>query len=127
MSGEAYGAHEMTFNAAGDLSAKQYHFCKMTADYTVGAAGAAAADVIGVIQDNNANAAGKAVAVRSITEKSTRIVCGAAIAVGTRVTPNAAGRAVAATTGQPFYGILAEASGADGDIIEMQFALGVMP
>src|SRR5215212_2897936 len=87
---------DKTYLAAGDLSLKQFHGVVMSADYTVNTAGAAAA-AVGVQQDLVA-AAGRGCRVRHLG--TSKAVAGAAFAAGAQLATNAAGRFIAATTGQ---------------------------
>jgi len=102
--------------AAGDLSAKQYLFMKMSADNTVDTCAAVTDVAVGVLQ-NDPSAAGKPATVAVLG--TTKVVAGAAIAVGARVAPTAAGKAQTSVATQYARGIALEAAAADGDIIEI--------
>lgn len=114
----------ITYMAAGDLSTKRYHGGRISAEMTVAAAGAAANDVIGVIQDAP-DAAGKACAVRILG--TSEVMAGAAFAAGALLITNAAGRWITATTGQPYAAIASHAATADGDIVEAVLLRGRVP
>lgn len=105
--------------AAGDLSAKQYLFMKMSADNTVDTCAAITDIAVGVLQ-NDPSAAGKPATVAVMG--TTKVVAGAAIAVGAAVAPTAAGKAQTAVGTQYPRGIALEAAAADGDVIEILLA-----
>jgi hypothetical protein len=122
------GFHDLTYTAGANLSAKQYHFLRFSADYTVNTPGAAAQDIIGIQQDDLATAAGIGVLVRPIPQASSSLLkAGAAIAAGAPITSDANGKGVTATTGQRYYARAAQAATADGDIIEVHPTTGNVP
>jgi hypothetical protein len=116
-------AYEMTntqgkisIPAGADLSAKQYHFVKMSGTTVV--ACSAVTDVpIGVLQ--NAPTSGKTaeVAVFGVT----KLVAGGALSVGALLGTTTAGRGVALTPGTDttkyIVGQVITAAGANGDVI----------
>ena len=98
------------YAAAADLSALQYTFVKMSGDYAVTTGVAAGGvDTVGVLQNNPVATAAAAVAVSG----QSKIVLGATLTAGTRVTSDANGKAVAATTGNTVLGKLVEGGDAD--------------
>lgn len=114
----------VSLEAAADLSAKQYHF--VTVDSNGKAAQSVAADqAFGIVQNKPAAAESAEVAVFGIS----KVVAGAAVTRGARLSSNASGRAVASTgtsvsggtnpgvIGTPGCAIALEAASADGDII----------
>lgn len=106
----------ITLKAAGDLSAAQYLFMKLSAARTVTTCGATTDKVIGVLQ-NDPNAAGlPAVVAYSGTVK---VIAAGAITAGALVGPTAAGKAQTAVATQYSRGIALETSVNDGDIIEV--------
>lgn len=105
--------------AAGDLSAKQYLFMKMSADNTVDTCAAITDVAVGVLQ-NDPSAAGKPATVAVLG--TTKVVAGGAIAVGDLVAPTAAGKAQTAASTQYPRGVALEAAAADGDVIEILLA-----
>lgn len=114
----------MPYMAAADLSTKRYHGMRISAEMTVNTAGAAANDIIGVLQDEP-NAAGKAAAVRVLG--TSEVMAGAAFAASALLTTNAAGRWVTATTGQAYAAIASHAATADGDVVEAVLLRGRVP
>jgi hypothetical protein len=106
----------ITKKAAGDLSAKQYLFMKLSAAQTVDTCSAVTDKSVGVLQ-NDPSAAGQ-VAVVAVAG-TTKVIAGAAIAAGALVGPTAAGKAQTAVATQYARGVALEAAGADGDIIEI--------
>jgi hypothetical protein len=105
-----------TFKAGGDLSAKQYHFVKMSADQTVVACTAVTDKAIGILQ-NDPDAAGED-AVVAIAGTS-KLYAGAAYSFGINLGPKADGRGQTAVSTQFTRAISVEAAGADGDIVEV--------
>jgi len=98
------------YTASADLSALQYTFVKMSGDYSVaGAPAAGGADAVGILQNDPVSGAAAAVAVAG----QSKIVLGATLTAGTKVTCSAAGKAVAATTGQSYLGVLVEGGALD--------------
>ena len=109
----------ITFEAAGDLSLKQFHFCKMDTAGRVLAASVAGELCIGVLQGKPAALGRDAV----IAYQGVSIVEAAGnISPGQLVTTNNAGKAVLAATGNRVLGtaITPGASGA-----QMAVMLGV--
>jgi hypothetical protein len=119
------GFHDLTYTAGANLSTKQYHFLRFSADYTVNTPGAAAADIIGIQQDDLATAAGMGVLVRPLPQASSSLLkMGGAAPAGSPITSDANGKGVVATAGQKFYARNAQAATADGDIVEVHPTLG---
>ena len=106
---------DKTFLAAGDLSAKQFHAVKMSADYTVTTSAANQVSV-GIQQDLPA-AAGRGCRVRMLG--TSKAVAGAAFAAGAKLTPNASGQLITATAGQNACAIALQAAAALNDIVEV--------
>jgi hypothetical protein len=110
--------------AAADLSAKQYFAIKVNSSGQAAVAGAGEA-AIGILQDNNGDAAGKIVNVAPFTGRKMKAYAGGTITAGQNVTADAAGELVAATTGNFIYGVALE-SAVDGDIFQfLAVAMGV--
>lgn len=115
---------ERTFAAENDLSAAQYLIVELGAgDNEVDVCDAQGEIAVGVLQ--NDPGAGEAALVRFLG--TTKVVAGAAITKGARVTTGAAGKAETAATGDYVLGRALEAAAADGDIIEVLLALGDAP
>lgn len=95
MAYELPGTGSYSIEAGSDLSAAQYKFVTIASDGQIDVAGAGA-NVDGVLQ-NKPDAAGQAATVHRFG--ITKVVCGEAITVGTRVKSDASGRAVSASTG----------------------------
>lgn len=113
-----------TYMAAADLSTKRYHGMRISAEMTVNTSGAAAEDTIGVLI-NEPSAAGMAASVRILG--TAEVMAGAAFAAGARLTTNAAGRWITATTGQAYHAIASHAATADGDVVEALLLRGRVP
>jgi hypothetical protein len=107
----------VTFEAAGDLSAKQYHFVDINAAKRVAAVAVLGAMADGVLQDTP-DAAGRAACV-AIGGK-TKIVFGGTVAAGADIAASAAGAAVTAVAGNIILGTCAE-GGSAGHIGSMIF------
>lgn len=110
-----------SFKSAADLSAKQGYLAELTAQDTVNVCGAAADIVLGVIVDGGGPVTGAAVSVRILgMAEVVSDGSGTAIAVGDRVGPNTAGKAVKkATADYSVCGVAMTASSADGTIIQV--------
>ena len=108
----------VTLEAGQDLSGSQFCFVTLANDGQVDPTGAGAVSD-GVLQ-NDPNAAGVAatVAIAGIS----RVVCGANVSRGALVTSDAAGKAVAATTGNEVAG-RALAAGTTGALIPVLLKL----
>lgn len=100
------------YTASADLSALQYTFVKMSGDYSVaGAPAAGGADAVGILQNDPVSGAAAAVAVAG----QSKILLAATLTAGAKITTDANGAAVAATTGNTILGTLVE-GGASGQI-----------
>jgi hypothetical protein len=105
-----------TFTAGADLSAKQYHFVKLSAAQTVVACSATTDIPVGILQ--NAPTSGKA-AVVAMSGTSKLAAGGALATAGTIVATKADGRAQAAVATQYPAAMTIDTAGADGDLIEV--------
>jgi hypothetical protein len=103
----------LSVNTAISFASLQYTFVNVS---TLGltAPTASTVQVLGVVQDNNANI-GTASEVAILG--TTKVVAGGSISIGQYVGTNAVGKAVHATTGFQKVGIALEASTASGQII----------
>lgn len=114
---------EQTLAANGDYSAKRYCFARMTSTaHTFQIAGAAPDDIIGVLQDTP-SAAGRPGRIRSLG--TSEVLAGATFSAGAKLTSDANGKAVAATSGQKFFAIALEACTNANDIVEAMLVSGV--
>lgn len=108
----------LSFKAAADLSAKQFHAVKMSAAQTVDAVTGATDEAIGVLQ-NKPSAAGQAATVAVFGGGTCRLMAGAAITAGAYLKLTAAGRFVTGGAGgEENWAIALDSALADGDIIE---------
>lgn len=101
----------LTLPAGADLTTKQYTAVVANSSGAAASAGAAAY-VVGILQ-NEPNTGQPATIVYNGVSKA---VCGGSVTAGAKVTTDAAGKMVAATTGQAVVGV-ALASGASGEVI----------
>jgi hypothetical protein len=101
----------VSMKAAGDLSAKQYYFVKVTAANSVNVAGDGEL-AHGVLQDKPASGEMGSVAISGIT----MIKCGGTISAGGLVSSDASGTAVANSGTDYILGVAIE-GGASGEII----------
>lgn len=108
-----------TFIAGEDLSSAQFKFVTLEADGQVDLADAAGENCVGVCLVGAG--AGKAVTV-AMTGK-VMVTAGGTIAAGDEIATDAAGDAVAATTGNIVMGYATEA-GVDGQIIAIELIQG---
>lgn len=113
----------LSVEAAADLDALQYHFVKYDGSGNLIAASVLGEAVIGVLQ--NDPDAGETGVVG--TGGYTRVVAGAAVALGALVATNTSGRAVTAGTGNRARGEAVLAAAADGDIITIRLLDVVAP
>ncbi len=102
--------------ASTDLSAHQFKFVDIDASGEIAVAGAGV-DSVGVLQ-NKPSAQGRAATVWG-PGSVCKVIAGAAVAAGARVTPDATGRAVTAVTGNRINGRALMAAGAAGEIISV--------
>lgn len=99
-----------------DLSAKQYHIVKEDAGGKAVLAGAADANILGVL--NNAPKAKWGADVAVINGSGTfKVVAGGNIARNARLTSDANGKAVTATAGQRCFGVARRAAALD-EVVE---------
>jgi len=111
----------LSFTAAADLSAKQFHFVEITDDNTVNVCNAATDVPIGVL--TNKPESGEAAAVAAIGK--TKVKAGGTITAGARVGPNANGEAVAKTADADQAPGIALTDAASGELVEVLLTIGV--
>lgn len=99
--------------AGADLSAKQYHFVKLSAANVVVQETAAGTTCIGVLANNPTS--GRAAAVTVFGQS--KITATTGISAGGLISSNASGRATPAASGDYAMGRALEASAAEGDVI----------
>ena len=100
----------IAYTASTDLSLLQFTFVKMSGDDAVtGAPAAGGADAIGILQNDPIATQAASVAVGG----QSKIVLGATLTAGTKVTCDAAGKAVAATAGQSYLGTIVQGGATD--------------
>lgn len=107
----------------------QFACVVQTADDTVVQAAAATAFIIGICQETITTADGTAGRVANIRIAGVSYAINGtagALARGTRVTSDASGRVVAATTGQFVIGVVTVAGAAQGDRVEVELTPGVV-
>jgi hypothetical protein len=109
--------------AAADLSDYQYHWNQLSDAFTVNVAGAADANLLGIQQDIPA-AAGRPVSVRRVGVS--KLVLGGVVAYGNRITSDANGHGVVATTGER-YGAIAIEAGTATMKVSVLMEFGVAP
>lgn len=107
---------DLTLISAADFTASQFLCASVNSSGRAVLADADDLNQIGVIQNNPPSGQATTVRIFGVT----RAVYGGTVAAGARVTSNAAGRIVAATTGQQVIGI-ALVSGVTGDIGRILF------
>lgn len=108
--------------ADADLSANQFYFVKLTGTtYPVALCNAQGdVNVFGVLMNKPGEATGAAGEVAEVAYAGApKVVAGAVIARGAKVTPQASGKAETAATGDAVAGVALEAAAADGDIIRI--------
>lgn len=111
---------DVTFEAAADLSSKQFYFVKLTAANTINVCAAATDIPCGILQ-NKPSAAGRPAVVRMLG--LSKVSADAAISAGALVGTSADGQADAKTAGTDttnyVAGVALEAATAAGEIIKI--------
>lgn len=111
---------DVTFEAAADLSAKQFHFVKLTAANTVNVCSGATDIPCGILQ-NKPSAAGRPAVVRMLG--LSKLSADAALSAGALIGTSADGQGDAKTPGtdttEYVVGIALEASGGAGELIKV--------
>jgi hypothetical protein len=110
-----------TFTCSTDLSAKQYHFVKLSAAQTVAICSGTTDIPIGILQNKPDGTTHKEAVVALLGGGGTsKLVAGGALGTpGTIVATKADGRAQAAVATQYPGATTIDTAGADGDIIEV--------
>lgn len=103
-----------SLEASGDLSAAQHHCVNVDGNGQVAVVSGSGDDVAAILQ-NDPNAQGNEASL--MKTGISKVVAGAAVAVGVLVMSNASGRAILATSGQVVFGRSLEAAGGDGETI----------
>lgn len=114
-----------TYVANGAM-ANRFRFVVITADYTVGYAGAGVY-AFGVNLDT-ADASGRGVAI--VTQGSgptVKLTIGAAVAAGALLKPDAAAKGITAASTERASARAIQAGGADGDLIEVELVNMIVP
>ena len=104
-----------TYQAAADLSARQFHLVRQSAANVCNqASDAQGSSIIGVLQNKPA-AAGRFATVAMLG--ISKVVAGGSLTQGDIITTNGSGRAATVRSGDMAVGRALTAAGADGDII----------
>lgn len=107
------------FLAGADLSgtATQYRFVKISANNTVVLASGATDEIVGVLQNRPKQNQGATVAM----DGRLKVVAGAALVIGDRVTSDSAGRAIATTTaGNSSFGVVVHSAANANELAEIE-------
>ena len=113
-----YEGHDIPLQVSADMSSSQFTFVKVgAADFKVAACGDGE-KAVGILQDKPA-ADGRAGNVR--ISGTSKVVAGAAIALGAEVASDANGKCVTAASGDYILGVALEAAGAANQIIAVTF------
>ena len=113
--------YDISMKTATDLSDKQFYWMQVSADYTVALATAADTELVGLLQ--NKPESGVAAQVRRVG--ISKAVLGGTVTAGSRLTSDANGKTVAATSGQR-YGAIALEGGDSGDTISVLMEFGTV-
>lgn len=114
-----------SLSAAADLSAKKFYIVKQTTDTAVNLASAGTDDLLGTL--NNKPVSGETASISRFRGGSTvKVILGATLARGARITSDANGKAAASATGQKFWARLLQ-GGVLNDIVEAEGEEGVTP
>lgn len=116
--------YDLSLQAAADYytTSKQYYVVKVDSNGRACLSGAANAASIGVLQNKPKQY--EAAEIRKVG--ISKVICGAAITIGDRVTGDSDSKAVTATSAQRFIGIALE-TGAAGRVISILMDSGYMP
>lgn len=108
-----------------DLSADQFRIVKDDGSGNLALSTSATDQHLGVLQNNPKGAAGSGARVGSYRPVGvSKVVAGAAVAVGIAVTSDGQGRAVTAVAGNSILGITREPAAAAGVVIAVDLARG---
>jgi hypothetical protein len=99
--------------AGADLSAKQFHFVKVSAANQVNTCGDGEAGV-GVLLNKPKSGEPALVQIGGLS----KVVVGAGLTAGARVMSSSAGKALTATTGKNVLAVLTQTGTGDGSIVE---------
>lgn len=120
---ENYLPSDLTsYQAAGDLSAGQYHFVEMESDVEVDVCDNASDDPEGILT-NKPSGVGKVAEVMNTVGKSVKLLCdgnSVNISVGSALGPNSSGHGVLKTSGK-YYARALEAVASDGHIVPVEW------
>ena len=120
------GGIDVTYKCTTDLSAKQYYAVALSANHTVGLAGANA-KVVGILQNKPNGTLGESAVVRVIG-LTKHVVGEASLTVGDVLTSTAAGKGEQVdAAGEWAYGVVTDSGDntvADGDILTIQLIGG---
>ena len=116
--------YDISLEAAADYytTSYQYYIMKVNSDSRAELAGAANAASIGILQNKPKQF--EAAEVRRVG--ISKVLCGAAVTIGDKVTGDSASKAVTATAKQRYVGIALE-TGADGRYISILNEFGYVP
>lgn len=106
-----------TFEAGADISASQFRFVELASDGQVDPVGTAGGNAVGVLYNLPA-AAGRAAQV-AVTGR-VKVVAGAAITRGAKVSSDNVGRAITAVSTHHVQGRAVQAATAAGEVIEVE-------
>jgi len=104
----------ITLLAGADLSASQFLIVQPNSSGAAVLSAASDLTQIGVLQNKPASGRAATIQVGGVT----KVIAGATVAAGARVTSDAAGKAIAATTGKQVIGV-ALTGGAANEVIEV--------
>lgn len=120
------GPQPFKFTGITGAAVSQYRFLTVDGSARAIHATAEGDNIYGVSQDAAGTAADKVIEIAG-PGCITKITAGAALAIGAKVVPGAAGKAVAAgAAGTEYWGYLLEASSADLDIVTLMFVPGTV-
>lgn len=111
MAGE-YGFQPINFTLVSVGAQKQYHIAQGSGNYC-SMASADTLALVGIVLNEPLNGEHASICPLGMC----KVIAGASISAGARITSNGSGRAVAATSGDVIIGYAKDAAGADGDVI----------
>jgi len=111
-----FGDQPINYTLTAATAVSRYHIVQVSGAQYGGLATAVTQALVGVTQ-SEAAAAGDPLTICPLGRS--KVVAGAAVTIGARVTTDASGRAIACTSGSVYVGVAIDAAAAAGDVFEV--------